>query len=328
MGISGAIVDNDELPPPLIRPGGSLRALPGLWAHPAVRRGVQIAVVALILLFFGLALARQWPEIVAYHWQLEPGYLLLAAGLLLSRAPLQVYTWTRLLARLGHPLPWRTAFRVYFQSALAKYLPGSIWFAVGRVMLAEGAGVPRRATTVSVVLEQVLNTVAALIVSALALTALPSGPIWPYLAIFVMLAAFIVWPRPVFAALDWGLRRLGRAPLDLRLHGGDLLAALVPFVMNWLWYGVASFGWTAAVYPALPAAQLPAIIGLYTATWAIGFLTLVVPNGWAVREGLLIAGLTGVLGLPLPAAGAAAVLSRLGSILAEAFWAGVSSRFK
>jgi hypothetical protein len=289
---------------------------------------VQIALVALILFFFGLALARQWPEIVAYPWQVEPGYLALAVVLLVGRAPLQVYTWKQLLARLAYPVRWATAFRIYFQSALAKYLPGSIWFAVGRVVLAEGAGVPRRATTISVALEQVLLTVAALLISALTLTALPSGPIWPYLAVFAALILFVVWPRPAFAALDWGLRRMGRAPLDLRLHGGDLLLALIPFVVNWLWYGVTSFCWTAAVYPALPPAQLPAVIGLYTASWAIGFLTLLVPNGWGVREGLLIAGLTGVLGLPLPAAGAAAVLSRLGSILADAFWAGVVTRLK
>jgi hypothetical protein len=132
----------------------------------------------------------------------------------------------------------------------------------------------------------------------------------------------------VFAALDWGFRRLGRAPVAVRLRGIDLLRALAPFVLNWLWYGLASFCWTAAVYPALEVSQLPAVIGLYTASWAIGFLTLIVPNGWGVREGILVAGLTGVLGVPLPAAGAAALLSRLGSILVEAFWAGVVTRFK
>lgn len=317
-----------EPQPILTAPPARRRALPALWAHPALRRGVQIGVVGLILLFFGLALARQWPDIVAYHWQVEPGYLLLAAALLLGRAPLQVYSWKRLLARLGHTISWPIAFRLYFQSALAKYLPGSIWFAVGRVVLAEKVGLPRRATSVSVVLEQVLNTVGALLVSALALTALPSGPIWPYIAVFLVLGLFVVWPRPVFAALDWGMQRLGRAPLGITLHGGDLLLALVPFVVNWLWYGVASFFWTATVYPTLPPEQLPAIIGLYTASWAIGFLTLLVPNGWAVREGLLVAGLTGVLGIPLPVAGAAAILSRLGSVLVEAFWALAVTRFK
>ncbi len=318
----------EPLQPTLTPAPRRLRTLPPLLANPTVRRAGQVAIIGLIVLFFGLALARQWPDIVAYHWQLEPGYLLLAAGLLLGRAPLQVYSWKRLLARLGHHISWRIAFRLYFQSALAKYLPGSIWFAVGRVVLAEGVGLPRRATSVSVVLEQVLNTVAALLVSGLALTALPSGPIWPYVVVFFALAFFVVWPRPVFAALDWGLRRIGRAPLGITLHGGDLLLGLVPFVANWLWYGVASFFWTATVYPTLPATELPAIIGLYTASWAIGFLTLLVPNGWAVREGLLVAGLTGVLGIPLPVAGAAAVLSRLGSVLVEAFWALFVTRFK
>ena len=307
-------------------PGAARPGLPGLWARPAVRRAAQAAVIAVVLFFFGMALAREWPRVVAYPWRLEPGYALGAAALLLGRAPLQVFGWKLLLAQLGHPLSWATAFRIYFQSGLAKYLPGSVWFAVGRVVLAERAGVPRQATTVSVAVEQVLNTVAALLVSLLALTVLPGVAVWPYLAVGVGLGGFVLWPRPVFAALEWGLRRLGRAPAPVQLRGADLLRALAPLVANWLWYGVASFCWTAAVYPALPLAQLPAIVGLYTASWAIGFLTLIVPNGWGVREGILIAGLTGALGLPLPAAGAAAVLSRLGSILAEAFWALVTTK--
>lgn len=312
-----------EKPAPAVgvRPGGA-----GWWARPAVRRAAQAAVIAVVLFFFALALIREWPRVVAYPWRLEPGYALAAAALLLGRAPLQVFGWKLLLARLGHPLGWATAFRVYFQSGLAKYLPGSVWFAVGRVVLAERAGVPRGAVTLSVAIEQVLNTVAALLVSLLALTVLPGVAVWPYLAVGLGLGGFVVWPRPVFALLEWGLRRLGRAPARVPLRGADLLLALAPFVANWLWYGVASFCWTAAVYPALPGAQLPAVVGLYTASWAIGFLTLIVPNGWGVREGILIAGLTGALGLPLPAAGAAAVLSRLGSILAEAFWALVTTR--
>jgi hypothetical protein len=47
-----------------------------------------------------------------------------------------------------------------------------------------------------------------------------------------------------------------------------------------------------------------------------------------VREGVLITGLTGLFGLPLPAAGAAAVLSRLGGIFGEAVWAMLAIRLK
>src|SRR5689334_12550694 len=79
-------------------------------ARPELRRGVQAAVIGLVLFFFGLAVVREWPRIVAYDWQLAPGYFLAAAALLLSRAPLQVTGWRLLLARLGYPLSWGTAF--------------------------------------------------------------------------------------------------------------------------------------------------------------------------------------------------------------------------
>jgi hypothetical protein len=197
---------------------------------------------------------------------------------------------------------------------------------VGRVLLAEQAGVPKRITTVSIGLETALIVVAALAVASLGLTALPEVPAWPYAGVLVGLVGFLLWPQPVFALLNWGLARTGRAPVAVRLGWRELGALLPVFLANWVVYGLISFCWTAAVFPPLAWADLPSLTGLYTAAWVIGFLALVVPNGWGVREGAIIAGLHTLLGLPLPAAGAAALLSRLGTILGEAAWAAIAVR--
>src|SRR5437868_4744869 len=93
----------------------------GVLARPAVRRGVQIGIVGLIALFFVRAVVAEWPEVVAYQWRIGPGYLGLALLLLLTRAPVQALGWKIILGRLGYGLGWRATFRIYFQSALAKY---------------------------------------------------------------------------------------------------------------------------------------------------------------------------------------------------------------
>src|SRR4051794_2134845 len=70
-------------------------------ARPAFRRGVQLLIIGLIAVFFVRALAADWPQVVAYQWQVQPGYFALAALLLLGRAPVQVLGWKTLLTRLG-----------------------------------------------------------------------------------------------------------------------------------------------------------------------------------------------------------------------------------
>ncbi len=300
---------------------GGLRRLAG---NRRLRLGIQSLVLVLVLGFVARALWDQWPAIRAYHWQVEAGYLAAGMAVLLARAPISCFGWRMVLRSMGYSLPWATAVRVYFYSGLAKYMPGTMWYAVGRVLLAERAGVPKMVTSVSLVIETALVTASAILVGALAFTVQSDMAWWFPAAVLVALLTGLAYPRPLFALMNHGLRLLGRAPVAVTIGGRQLLVLLPPFVLSWLAYGLVSFFWTAALYPQLPWSDWPAITGLYTASWAIGFLTLLVPNGWGVREVLLIAGLTKVLGLPLVVATGAAILSRLGSIFAEAAWAGIA----
>src|SRR5438477_6511897 len=119
----------------------------------AVRRGLQALVAGLVLLFFGLALYSQLPLILSYHWVFDPAYFAVAAIVLIARGPAQVYPWWAIIRRLGYDLPFKTTVRLVYHSALARYLPGQMWYAVSRVYLAEKEGVPRLVTAVSMGLE-------------------------------------------------------------------------------------------------------------------------------------------------------------------------------
>jgi glycosyltransferase 2 family protein len=309
------------------RPALGKRARAAL-GNRRLRLGIQILVIAVVFFFVGRAVWDEWPQVQSYPWHVEVGYALLAMLLLLARGPIICMGWRLILRYLGYNLPWATALRVYFYSGLAKYMPGSMWYAVGRVLLAEQVGVPKMITSVSIAIETAMVTVAAIIVGALALTARPDTPWWPLAIVLGGLLAFLAWPRPWFALMNRGLTLIGRAPVTVDITGRQLLFLLPPFLLNWVAYGFISFFWTAALYPALPWSQWPAITGLYTAAWVIGFLTLLVPNGWGVREGLLTGFLVNLLGLSPVVALGAALLSRLGSILGEATWAAIAWRIK
>ena len=294
----------------------------------AVRRGLQIAVVALVLVFFGLALYSQLPKILSYQWVLDPALLAAAFLLLLLRGPVVVYGWWATLRVLGYRIPFRKAIRIGYHSALTRYIPGQFWYAVSRVYMTEKEGVPRMVTLVSVGLETAFLVVSAGIVASLSLLVWHDAPIWLGIVVVGLFIALVARPRWLFAVLNWGLIRIGRQAMQVPdLSSTDMLRLIWPYVLNWVHYGVMSFVLTAALYPAMPWSQLPATAGLYTAAWLVGFLAILVPQGFLVREGMVVFLLTTLLGLPAPVATAAAVLSRGWTILGEAMWAGISTRF-
>ena len=175
----------------------------GLLGNKRLRRFLQIAVVAVV--FFYLArgcLAGVAPDSRRYPWHLEMGYVLAALLILLVRGPIICLGWRMILRFMGYSLPWATAICVYFYSGLAKYMPGSMWYAVGRVLLAEQVGVPKMITSVSIALETALVTVASITVGALALTARPDTPWWPLALVLVGLLVFLAYPRPWFALMN------------------------------------------------------------------------------------------------------------------------------
>ena len=317
---------------------------------PQVRHGLQVLGTLLVILFFGLALYSQLPQILKYNWVLDPAYLGLGVLLLILRGPVVVYGWYSTLRVLGHPLPFLKCIRIGYHSALARYLPGQMWYAVSRVYLAEKEGVPRVITAVSIFVETAMLVVGAALVTAIGVTiqlVLPvnagglsstldlllgrNSAVWLAtvgVLLTLLLIAVVLQPRLIFTALNWALSKLGRQPVDVQLSRRNMLRLLWPFALNWVHYGVMSFVLTAALYPTLDWSHLPAVIGLFTAAWLVGFLTVIVPQGFVVREGLVFTFLTTLIGVPAPVATAAAVLSRGWTMLSEALWALISTRFK
>ncbi|MGA7732699.1 MAG: lysylphosphatidylglycerol synthase domain-containing protein [Chloroflexia bacterium] len=303
------------------RTGGVRRWL----SDPRVRRWAQIVITLLILVFFGLALYDLAPKVAAYEWRLEWGWLLLALVLLMARGPLPVWGWWLIMQRLGYPLPFRKSTRMVYYSALAGFLPGSMWHAVSRVYLAEQVGIPKLITTISVVVESALNLLAAVAVAGLSLLAWPDPPLWAVIPAALGLVTAVLRPDLFFRLVDWTLARLGRKPLGVRLSPGDVVRITVPFALNWLAFGAIFYALLASLYPTLSLLYLPVVTGIFTVAWVGGYLAIVVPQGLGVREFIIVT-LLAVLGIPAPVATAAALLARLWSLLGIGIWGAISTK--
>jgi hypothetical protein len=296
--------------------------------NPDLLRTLRLAGAGLVVLVFLLALAGQAGALANYRWNVEPGYLWAAGAAALLRGPLIVYPWWRIVRSWGYPLGWWRAVRLYFHSGLARYAPGQWWFVPARAYLAEREGVPLSVTAASTAVETVVVTGAAAGVALVGLSTAPGLPdkardalailgiLVPFVLVGLMMSDLSVrlWNR--LAAV---LKR-GRIQPDI-LSGREARNSLFGAYGNWALYGMVAWCALAGVSGGSYAGQGLAVMGIFAASVLGGAVLLFVPQGIAVREGVLVYLLNALLAVPVPEAIVAAALTRLIAMAAEGVWA-------
>jgi uncharacterized membrane protein YbhN (UPF0104 family) len=300
-----------------------------------VLQRLQPIFILLALLFVALLLGSQWQELQNYAWQITPFWLVVSACGLVAAWAVEIVIWRRLLRTVGGQLRYGSALRIWFLSAIVRYIPGNIWQPLSITLLAQQRGVKPEATLTSIVLYQVIITLAVAPIAAVyfaatgnwgVLTDLMRGAApWAIAVGLTPLIAFVVQPAWLIALVNWGLQRLGRNRLPHSLTRSELLLALALAVVDWLLWGTVFAALAFGVHAYTPAemwALAPHLIAIYPVAYVIGFLSFITPSGLGVREGalyLLLAPVTGGATITL-----LALAMRVWTMLGELIAAGVS----
>lgn len=293
------------------------------------QRAVKVLWVVTILFFLAFHIYRGWRDASRFQWSVRPWPLVVAFALALAFWFLTGLGWNLLVRCLGGKLAWGKGMKVYFLSNLGWYLPGKVWYAVGRAYLGHKEDVPVGAISTSVVMEIVLSLTSSAMMATLALPLLFPilGTKGLYLGIaLIALGLAALHPVPMKSLL-FLLERILPSPRGLvnpPLRYPIMLGLLAGYLFIWGFVGTAFFVLLHAVCP-LSLVWLPTIVAIYAVSWIAGFLAPFAPSGLGVREGALIF----LLGqyLPMPAVTVAAILFRLWLTLAEVLWAAVATRW-
>ena len=277
---------------------------------PAWRRWLTIAVVSVVAFFLLRSICTQWDVVARHQWSLRWDWLLLSAGLVWLDFITLILLWRFILVRVGeHPLPFRTAYRVWFLSNFGKYLPGKVWTVMGMVYLLNAEGYSAPSVLVSAILNQALSILSGLVLSVIVLGAQASGgtPLWLLIAVG-MLAAAALYPPLLQKMINFGLRVVRRESIEIPLSFVTIALLFLVYSGTWIVYGGAF--WLLLVGIGIhPSGSFIEIVAIFAASYLLGFLALFVPGGLGVREGAL-AVLAGRY-LPLGLAAPVAVLSRI-----------------
>jgi glycosyltransferase 2 family protein len=301
------------------------------WLH---RAQPMLVVVSLLLIVF--LLRNQWELLRAQPWRLHPGWLALSGIFLLLAWSVEVNLWRWLLAVVGGRLAFGPAWRIWFITALVRYLPGSIWQPLSMTLYCQHWHIRPESTLMSMVLYQVIALLAvmpfailylvwgsnaALVTQALAgfapgLIALGLAPV----------LIFLLKPDWLLVAVNWALRKAGREPLDARLSRSALAGQMALGSVSWFFWGLSFAALTLALRPYSFSEMVrvtPVLVAAFPIGYAIGFLSLITPSGFGVREGAYY-----LLLVPLLDAGTvtvAALVMRFWIILAEVLMAGIAA---
>jgi len=251
-----------------------------------VRLALQVGLAFVIFGFLVLTVIDQWSEIqnegVHFHvaW-LVPAIIILPLFYVFS-----ALGWDFTLRFLGHPIGFGRAQVAWGQPLLARYVPGSVLYVLGRVLLSERAGVPRRITIASIVYEQAISATSAIVVAAYFIVKHPDLQGQPLRwAVLLLIPAAIVLLHPrVFGPLaNKALNAFGREPLPEVISLRGVLSLIVFYSLNWV---VVAFG-IYCVARSVTYVPFDDIL-LVGSAQAIGYfaalVTLVAPAGLGVRD--------------------------------------------
>ncbi len=251
-----------------------------------VRLALQLGLAVVIFGFLVLTVVDQWAEIkdqgVHFHvlW-LIPAFIVLPAFYAIN-----ALGWDLILRFLGYRIGFGRAQVAWGQPLLARYVPGSVLYVLGRVLLSERAGVPRRITIASIVYEQALQATSAIVVSAYFFIVHPDleGQPWRWAVLLLIPAAIALLHPRIFGPLaDRALRAFGREPLPEVVSLRGVIALLAFYALNW---GVIAVGiYCVARSVSMISASDILIVG---AAQAVGYVaalaTLIAPAGLGVRD--------------------------------------------
>jgi uncharacterized membrane protein YbhN (UPF0104 family) len=277
------------------------------------RKGIKVFlkffIVAVIFFFFIRYVYENWRVVSLYQWQFKYGLLAVSFGLVFLNYLFFIQIWRSLLQKLSSKLPFKKAFQIWFYSNLGKYVPGKIWSVMGMVYMCEKEGIPKAATLSSAILNQLLNIIGGLIlVLILSGTKFLSGMSKLYYLPLILVFVISLYPRVMEKILNWGLKKLKKEPVKVNLSFKENLFFTLLFMLAWGVYGVA-FNIFIMSLTDSPLSNWPFLTSIFAFSYIIGFLSIFVPGGLGVREGILVYYLSSYF--PLPVATLIALLSRL-----------------
>ncbi len=281
-------------------------------------RILKSLIAAVLLLSLAVVLYRMYrsgnlvvPPI--YH----SGFLILSVCLLLGGFVADAAVWHYLAKVFGFRIRFRDTFVGSGLFGLTKYLPGKVWFVLGRAgYITKTAHKPLGEGTYLIILSQILLLLTGFAyIPLMAFTPARWLNYWALLGFAVLAVLIIINIRPVLRlGFRWYRKLNPKSDLNpVELSRANIYTTLALSLLVWLCWNLGFYFLLRSTHTqAIPWASL----GVFSIATCAGMLALVVPGGIGVREGAMVLLLLAV-GLTNQQSTQIAVAGRLWFLLGE-----------
>jgi hypothetical protein len=262
-----------------------------------VRIALQVGLAVVIFGFLVLTVVNQWSEIQNEGVHFHVGWLIPAMVVLPFFFVLSGYGWDLILRAMGHPLGFGRAQVAWGQPLLARYVPGSVLYVLGRVLLSEKAGVPRRITIASIVYEQAISATSAIVVASYFIIKHPDlqgQPLRWGVLLLIPISIALLHPKVFGPLANRALRALGRESLPEVISLRAVIGLIVFYSLNWAVVAIGIYCVARSV-TFIPAEDILLVGSAQAIGYFAALVTLVAPAGigpkdaafaWAVKAAL------------------------------------------
>ncbi len=228
---------------------------------------------------------------------------------------------------LKERLSFSQSFWILSTTQIAKYVPGRIWYMVGRVYVGKKQRMDSRNLTVSMFLESGLLILSSSVIFLISTVIIGNYNLRYLLITLILLIIVVIVMQPgiLMKILNVFLKIMKKETVALSLSYLQILKVVIYFFGLWIAQIIGFFFLINAIYP-LPLSGLPNLAAAYTLSWITGFIVLFAPGGLGVREGMMTLMLSPIL--PTPLAIAISFITRVWITLFEVaiFFVGLAIR--
>ncbi|MGN6254833.1 MAG: lysylphosphatidylglycerol synthase domain-containing protein [Solirubrobacterales bacterium] len=251
-----------------------------------VRLALQIGLAVLIFGFLVLTVVQQWSEIQNEGVHFHVGWLIPAIVVLPGFFVLSALGWDLTLRFLGYPLGFGRAQVAWGQPLLARYVPGSVLYVLGRVLLSEKAGIPRRITIASIVYEQAISATSAIVVASYFIIKHPDlqgDPIRWGVLLLIPAAIALLHPKVFGPLANWALGKFGREPLPEVISLRGVIALIAFYSLNWVVVAIGIYCVARSV-TYIPFDDILLVGSAQAIGYFAALITLVAPAGLGIKD--------------------------------------------
>jgi hypothetical protein len=251
-----------------------------------LRLALQLGLAVVIFGFLVLTVVNQWSEIQNEGVHFQVGWLIPALVILPFFYVLSALGWDFTLRFLGYRIGFGRAQVAWGQPLLARYVPGSVLYVLGRVLLSERAGVPRRVTIAPIVYEQAISATSAIVIAAYFIINHPdlqgTPERWAVL-LLIPAAVALLHPRVFGPLANRVLGAFGREPLPAVIPLRGVLALIAFYSLNWVVVALGIFCVARSV-TTIPFDDILLVGSAQAIGYFAALVTVVAPAGLGVRD--------------------------------------------